>query len=330
MSDLAKQLSDEVAGWMQHYPRLSGWRGQLDQQFSRALDSGQHGDLPGWLESLESLPAAPALREVELTNGVSVSAPGPLPEASSAQLEQALRGVMPWRKGPYDLYGCHLDTEWRSDWKWERILPHLPSLAGRNILDVGCVNGYHLWSMLGAGANCALGIDPTVRFLIQFRMIRQLLGGDRSAFLVPITLESIPDEPRFFDLVFSMGVLYHRRSPLDHLLQLRACLHPGGTLVLETLVIEGREREALLPSDRYAKMPNVWFIPAVATLQQWVERCGFRNARCVDCSVTSTGEQRSTSWMTFESLSDFLDPHNPDLTVEGYPAPRRAVLIAEA
>ena len=32
--------------------------------------------------------------------------------------------------------------------------------------------------------------------------------------------------------------------------------------------------------------------------------------------------------MTTESLADFLDPHDSGKTLEGYPAPLRAVLVA--
>nr|WP_169730591.1 DUF1698 domain-containing protein [Carnimonas nigrificans] len=39
-------------------------------------------------------------------------------------------------------------------------------------------------------------------------------------------------------------------------------------------------------------------------------------------------EQRSTEWMTFQSLKDFLDPEDQHKTIEGYPAPRRALLVA--
>ena len=56
-----------------------------------------------------------------------------------------------------------------------------------------------------------------------------------------------------------MGVLYHRRSPIDHLLELKGCLQTGGELVLETLVIDGGLGEVLVPENRYAKMRNVWF-----------------------------------------------------------------------
>jgi tRNA (mo5U34)-methyltransferase len=48
----------------------------------------------------------------------------------------------------------------------------------------------------------------------------------------------------------------------------------------------------------------------------------------VDLNRTTTDEQRSTPWMRFESLAQCLDPDNPELTVEGYPAPLRAVVLA--
>ena len=125
-----------------------------------------------------------------------------------------------------------------------------------------------------------------------------------------------------------MGVLYHRPSPLEHLQQLRATLVPGGELVLETLVVEGDETTVFVPGERYAAMPNVYFLPSSKALCHWLERCGFNNVRVVDEAVTSREEQRSTDWMTYQSLADFLDPVDPTLTREGYPAPRRAVIIA--
>lgn len=131
-----------------------------------------------------------------------------------------LRTMMPWRKGPFSLYGIDIDTEWHSDWKWDRVLPHISPLAGRTILDVGCGSGYHLWRMVGAGAHLAVGIDPMQLFLCQFEAVRKLLGGDQRAHLLPLGIEQLP-ELAAFDTVFSMGVLYHRRSPLDHLYQLK-------------------------------------------------------------------------------------------------------------
>ncbi|MDD5754808.1 MAG: DUF1698 domain-containing protein, partial [Methylococcales bacterium] len=123
---------------------------------------------------------------------------------------------------------------------------------------------------------------------------------------------------------------YHRRSPIDHLFELRECLKSGGELVLETLIIDGELGETLLPKDRYAQMRNVWFLPSCATLVSWLERCGFKNVRVVDVTVTSIDEQRTTDWMRFHSLRDFLHPENLALTCEGLPAPKRAILIANA
>jgi tRNA (mo5U34)-methyltransferase len=99
---------------------------------------------------------------------------------------------------------------------------------------------------------------------------------------------------------------------------------------LETLIIDGCLGEALVPEGRYANMRNVWFIPSCQTLMSWMKRCGFENIRLVDVTVTSTEEQRSTDWMTFNSLKDFLGPDNPALTIEGLPAPKRAIVIANS
>lgn len=181
--------------------------------------------------------------------------------------------------------------------------------------------------MVGAGAHLAVGIDPMQLFLCQFEAVRKLLGGDRRAHLLPLGIEQLPTLAAF-DTVFSMGVLYHRRSPLDHLYQLKNQLVSGGELLLETLVIEGDEQQALIPGERYAQMRNVYFIPSAAMLIRWLEKCGFCDVRLVDQCPTRVEEQRRTDWMTSESLADFLDPADARKTIEGYPAPLRAAFIA--
>jgi tRNA (mo5U34)-methyltransferase len=100
--------------------------------------------------------------------------------------------------------------------------------------------------------------------------------------------------------------------------------------VLETLVIDGEGDRVLVPKGRYAKMRNVWFIPSLPLLENWLRRCGFERVTTVDVTRTTFEEQRSTDWMTFESLADFLDPADRDFTIEGYPAPRRAIVTAVA
>ena len=147
--------------------------------------------------------------------------------------------------------------------------------------------------------------------------------------LYPLGIEQLPPDIKGFDTVFSMGVFYHRQSPFEHLADLRGALCNGGELVLETLVIEGGEGQVLVPQGRYAKMRNVWFIPTTETLHKWLQRAGFKDVKLIDVSVTTVDEQRSTEWMRFESLADYLDPQDQSLTIEGYPAPRRAIFIAK-
>ncbi|KLU19347.1 tRNA methyltransferase, partial [Proteus mirabilis] len=222
----------------------------------------------------------------------------------------------------------NIDTEWRSDWKWDRVLPHISPLKGRHVLDVGCGSGYHMWRMLGEEAEFVVGIDPTELFLCQFEAVRKLLGDDQRAHLLPLGIEQLP-ALKAFDTVFSMGVLYHRRSPLDHLWQLKDQLVSEGELVLESLVIEGDEFQCLIPGDRYAQMRNVYFIPSAKMLKVWLEKCGFVDVRIVDQAVTSLDEQRRTEWMPTDSLAEFLDPNDQTKTIEGYPAPLRAILVAK-
>ncbi len=241
-------------------------------------------------------------------------------------LATQLRHLMPWRKGPWLLHGINLDAEWRSDRKWQRLLPHIAPLAGREVLDVGCGNGYYLFRMLGEGASLAVGVDPSQLFLYQFWCIKKMMPPT-PATLLPLLSEQLPAFGSF-DTVMSMGVLSHRRAPMDHLAELVSFLRPGGELVLETLVIDGDESTTLVPQGRYAQMANVWFLPSTRALELWLSRVGLINIRTVDTSLTTTAEQRSTDWMQFQSLSDFLDPDDSSLTVEGHPAPTRAIMIA--
>lgn len=304
---------------------LASWLEVLPAQIAAWQKENLHGLFRNWEKSVEHLPLLQP-QQLDLLHSVSAHHDD-LSDRQRQGIEKLLRNLMPWRKGPYSLYGTEIDTEWRSDWKWQRVAPHISSLAGRTVLDVGCGSGYHMWRMVGAGAHLVVGIDPMQLFLCQFEAVRKLLGDDRRAHLLPLGIEQLPTL-QAFDTVFSMGVLYHRRSPLDHLLQLKNQLVSGGELVLETLVIEGDERDVLVPGERYAQMRNVYFIPSALALKSWLEKCGFVDVKIVDYAITSTDEQRRTSWMTSESLAEFLDPQDASKTVEGYPAPLRAVLVA--
>ena len=304
---------------------LREWLEAFPDQFSTGLSPARYGDLSRWREALAALPPLPTAAIRLNTSRVGLS--GTAPDETMDALHSALMGLHPWRKGPFELCGLHLDTEWRSDWKWDRLADAIAPLTGRRVLDVGCGNGYHCWRMLGAGATEVIGVDPTPLFILQFKAVQHYLQQP-AIHVLPMTLEAMPEHLHVFDTVFSMGVLYHRRDPMAHLASLKHKLAPGGQLVLETLVIEGDDDALLEPNGRYARMGNVWQLPSPGLASSWLKLAGFNEVEIVDVGVTSVEEQRRTPWMTFHSLEEFLDPEDPTLTIEGFPAPRRAILTA--
>lgn len=304
---------------------LAHWLETLPAQVTEWQKEALHGEFKKWCKLIDKLPdTSPSC--IEMEQCVRFGEAEDINTYTQSQIEGLLRQFMPWRKGPFFIHGIHIDTEWRSDWKWDRVAPHISPLAGRTVLDVGCGSGYHMWRMLAQDPACVFGIDPTQLFLIQFQAIKHFNPDQRIHFL-PLGIEQM--QPlNAFDTVFSMGVLYHRKDPIAFLTQLKHQLRRGGELVLETLVVDGDETTVLMAGERYAQMRNVWFLPSVAALSVWLERCGFENIRLADVDTTSLDEQRSTQWMTGQSLKDFLDPEDISRTIEGYPAPQRAVIIA--
>jgi len=307
---------------------LSPWLDRLPQQVQNRFDHSDNGHLPQWLVALNSMPEAnPSLFDLK-SDAITIGKSSDLSTNQAKQLRESLMAFHPWRKGPWNYFGMEIDTEWRSDLKWDRIKQSISPLKGRLVLDVGCGNGYYSYRIAGEEAKLALGADPFLLYVLQSLLARRYLPRSCPAFVVPLGIEMLPSHLPFFDTVLSMGVLYHRRSPLDHLLELRGLLRENGELVLETLVIDGDEGQTLLPKGRYAKMRNTWCIPSCLTLERWLERCGFQNIRLANLSTTTFEEQRSTDWMTFDSLDTFLDPDDSSKTIEGYPAPKRAIFVA--
>lgn len=290
------------------------------------LDSLRHGDFQRWRRLESALPRlTPSI--VEPGAIVRVGRTEDIDPSARAELSARLRELIPWRKGPFELFGIAIDAEWRSDLKWTRLVNAIAPLTGKTVLDVGCGNGYHCFRMLESGAAQVLGIDSHLPYVGQFWALKHFLP-ELPVDVLPLALEQWPVMEPAFDTVFSMGVLYHTRSPLDHLLHLKRVLKPGGELVLESIVVPGEKGYALTPTGRYGRMGNVWFIPSVATTVSWLERCGFEQIRVVDESPTTATEQRKTGWMPFDSLEDSLDPSDRGRTIEGYPAPHRAVILA--
>ncbi|TRY30196.1 tRNA 5-methoxyuridine(34)/uridine 5-oxyacetic acid(34) synthase CmoB [Aliiglaciecola sp. M165] len=306
---------------------LSPWLEVLPAQLAVWQTQQLHGDFAKWQKLLKKLPQTNT-SNCDIKSQVSFGTTDDVDEYTQKQIIGLLKQFKPWRKGPFNVHGIQIDTEWRSDWKWDRVLPHLDPLKDRQVLDIGCGSGYHMWRMLGEDAKLVVGVDPSQLFLMQFQAIKHF-NPDPRIHLLPIGVEQLP-ELKAFDTVFSMGVLYHRRSPIDFLHQLKMQLRTGGQLVLETLVVDGDDTTVLMAGERYAQMRNVWFLPSTQALSIWMSRVGFKDVKVVDVAVTTTQEQRQTDWMDSLSLEDFLDPNDPSKTIEGYPAPKRAVLIGTA
>ncbi|MEM7610756.1 MAG: tRNA 5-methoxyuridine(34)/uridine 5-oxyacetic acid(34) synthase CmoB [Pseudomonadota bacterium] len=283
----------------------------------------RHGDAPQWQAALDSMPGV-SPTAIQLDQA-SVGAELSIQADELAALEDSLRVLAPWRKGPYRLGPINIDSEWRSDLKWARIASGLPDLRGLRVLDIGGGNSYFAWRAAGAGASDVINVDPTLLFYAQHCAIARYTHCPQVS-MVPLTFEALPDVG-LFDVVMSMGVLYHRRSPIDHLTDIRQRLKPGGSLLLETLVIPGDASNVLTPPDRYARMRNVWFLPSVKALRVWLARAGFADIDVVDETPTTSQEQRSTDWMPFESLSSAMS-EDEATTIEGHPPPLRATLTA--
>jgi len=283
---------------------LDEWQQSLLPEIRNRLQDGAHGHLERWKEILD------ALRDAD-------------------NARQLLLELAPWRKGPFVIGDIRIDAEWRSDLKWRRLVDHIEPLAYRNVLDVGSGNGWYAMQMRAAGARLVIGVDPTLLFVVQFEAVRRLTGA-AGIHILPIGLEALPPASRAFDTTFSMGVLYHRRDPAAHLDALHQTLKPGGQLVLETLIFPGDDHTVHVPEGRYARMRNVRHLPTVPALLGWVRDAGFSNVSLVDRTTTTTDEQRATEWMPYESLAEALDPTDSARTIEGLPAPVRAIVTATA
>jgi len=309
-------------------PEFEQWHETFQTALAARVIPGRHGDLPKWLALLDQLPDVTPSQIQLAQDIVSIGLARDLNPTQQQQMHDTLLALSPWRKGPFELFGIFIDTEWRSDWKWQRVAPHISNLAGRTVLDVGCGTGYHGWRMLGEGAEYVMGIDPSMRFLVQHNAIQRYACDQRFDFL-PIGIEEMPKDLPFFNTVFSMGVLYHRRNPINHLYELKSLLTDGGELVLETLIVDDANGGTLTPESRYAQMRNVWSIMTIDKIEALLREAGFKNIQCVNQNVTSLDEQRRTPWMQFHSLEQFLNPNDITKTIEGYPAPKRGLFVAQ-
>ncbi len=266
-------------------------------------------------EALATLPSVNC--KVFLDDTVSVTTDE---EIDHDQVALVARMMMPWRKGPFDLFGLFIDTEWQSFMKYNLLRPHF-NLKGKRVADIGCNNGYYLFRMQEDAPAALVGFDPSAVYKTQFDFINHFVKSDIKYELLGV--EHVPFYEEKFDTIFCLGVLYHRSDPVAMLKQLFKGLDSSGEVILDTFMIDGDDEMALCPQGSYSKIPNIYFVPTISALKNWCLRAGFSDFEVLETSVTSSDEQRKTEWIEGQSLEDFLDPEDPTKTVEGYPAPKR-------
>ena len=268
------------------------------------------------LERISKIPKY--AREFALGDAINIRA-----NLGSKERDEAFRLAMDlrsWRKGPFGIDDIFIDSEWKSFVKYNLLEPHL-NLEGKTVGDIGCNNGYYMFRMLEQKPKRLIGFDPGVISYLQFEFIDRFI--DSSIRYELLGVEHLPEYGEKFDTLFCLGVLYHRSDPIKTLKELKGALNSGGELFLDTIYIEGGEDLVLSPKNAYSKIPNIYFVPTVSALMNWCERANFKDVEIVATKPTDSDEQRKTEWILGQSLGDFLDPADPGLTIEGYPAPRR-------
>jgi len=233
--------------------------------------------------------------------------------------------MKPWRKGPFQINSLLIDSEWQSQIKYNLLEPHF-NLKDKIVGDIGCNNGYYLFRMLSQSPKKLIGFDPSAIYYSQFQFMNHFIQSEIVYELLGV--EHVEFYEHKFDTLFCLGVLYHRSDPVAMLKSLFKGLHKGGELILDTFMIDGEEEICLTPRDRYSKIPNIYFVPTIPALKNWCLRAGFESVEVLETMKTEHHEQRKTEWIDTQSLEDFLDPNDPNKTVEGYPAPKRVYIKA--
>eukprot|EP01156_Anaeramoeba_ignava_P001314 Anaeramoba_ignava/a1341_11.p1 GENE.a1341_11~~a1341_11.p1 ORF type:complete len:304 (+),score=-10.93 a1341_11:339-1250(+) len=263
--------------------------------------------------------------DIKLQDWVTAGDKDSLDKEEFKILEDNAKVLIPWRKGPFSLAGLDIDSEWQSNKKYNLLRPHF-NLKNKIVADVGCNNGYYMFRMLEDKPKRLVGFDPAPHFNIQFDIVNHFVKSDIRFELLGV--EHLEFYEHKFDFIFMLGVLYHRSDPISSLKSLYRALNPGGEIIVDSFMIDGEDEVSLTPHERYAKIPNIYFIPTVNCFKNWLNRAGFTDIELIEITTTDNTEQRVTPWTFEQSLDHFLDPNDPTKTVEGYPAPKRAYLKA--
>ncbi len=275
-------------------------------------------------EAIKALPT-PRVESINLGSIVEIELDSEYEKSYHQMIYSTAKMMKPWRKGPFKIGSLLIDSEWRSNLKYELLEPFF-NLKDKRVADIGCNNGYYLFRMMEQKPTSLVGFDPSALYYMQFLFLDKFIKSGIEYELLGV--EHLPYYGKKFDVIFCLGVLYHRSDPISTLKALKKALNEGGELILDTFMIDGDEDICLTPANRYSKIPNIYFIPTVSALKNWCKRAGFSQVEVLAIKATDSNEQRKTEWIDTQSLEDFLDENDKSKTVEGYPAPKRVYIKA--
>lgn len=164
----------------------------------------------------EGLPSISSTRLVVDQGTLSIGDSDELTPDQMTTLKKCLQDLKPWKKGPLNLFGIHVDTEWRSDWKWHRLQQSLPNLKDKVVCDLGCGNGYFMYRMLEYKPKLVVGIDPNLHAFLEYKLFSRVSGVNNIQFEY-LRGDVMASFIGAFDVVFCLGVLYHTPDPIGML-----------------------------------------------------------------------------------------------------------------
>ena len=251
-----------------------------------------------------------------------------LNEEEAERVGESLKAFLPWKKGPYEIFGHAIDSEWRSDIKWQRILPYLGEVKDTVVADIGCHNGYYMYHLRALGAKNVIGFEPMPINYFNHQLMQNIYPTPEIS-LELFGVEHVDLFPESFDLILCMGILYHHTDPIGLLRKMRIALKPKGRIMIDCQGISGDDCISLTPTNRYAGATGVWFLPTMSCLQNWIRRAGFSQQIPFYSAPLDSHEQRATPWANVKSLKDFLNPEDKTHTIEGHPAPWRHYIMVK-
>lgn len=280
---------------------------------------------PWYLQLQEACKIEKSDLEIDYGDWFSVGEKEDLTNDEYEVILKTAKKLIPWRKGPFKIFGLEIDSEWQSNIKYNLIRPYF-NLKDKVVADIGCNNGYYMFRMLEDKPKRLIGFDPSPLTLHQFEFVNHFVKSDIVYEMLGV--EHLEFYNHKFDFIFMLGVLYHRPDPVGTLKSLARGLNSKGEILIDTFMIDGEDEICLTPNKRYSKIPNIYFIPTIPALKNWLERAGFENIEVIATTITTSEEQRKTEWSFDQSLEDFLDENDKTKTVEGYPAPKRVYVKA--